>query len=339
MSWYPACHPTRRNALAITSAIAFLAAVRSVAADEIIVDPAAAASRPDFKAQGEYEGEIRSEDGPLRVGVQVIARGGGKFDAFAYSGGLPGKGWDGETRLEASGRAEGDQVRITADEGGSAVIEGGRLTVQNDDGEEIGTLAKVDRKSPTLGQEPPRDAIVLFDGTSTWRFKEGRMTPDHLLRQGATTHERFGDGMLHIEFRTPFRPEARGQERGNSGVYLQSRYEVQVLDSFGEKPADNLCGGIYSVAAPRINVCFPPLEWQSYDIEFREARFDKDGKLIEHARMTVRHNGVLVHENVEIDHATTAAPIGDLGPAPGPLFIQDHGNEVRYRNIWFVPAK
>ncbi|HLU50079.1 MAG TPA: DUF1080 domain-containing protein, partial [Planctomycetota bacterium] len=310
-------------------------------AQETFVDPVKAATHADFRFQGEYAGEIRTDEGPVRVGVQVIARGEGRFDLVAYRGGLPGDGWDGKTRIRGKGRRDGEKVESEAEagEGGSSTIEGGRMTIRAPDGEVVGTIPKVERKSPTLGKEPPRAAHILFDGSSTWRFKDGRKTEDGLLEQGAVTHERFGDGTLHIEFRTPFRPGARGQDRGNSGVYLQGRYEVQVLDSFGLEPKHDDCGGIYEIAAPQVPMCFPPLSWQTYDIEFREARFDSAGQVVEPARMTVWHNGVLVHENVPVERATRAALIGEVKPEPGPLYLQDHGNPVRYRNIWFLPAR
>jgi len=150
------------------------------------------------------------------------------------------------------------------------------------------------------------------------------------------TKRRFTDFRLHIEFRTPFMPEARGQARGNSGVYLQGRYEIQVLDSYGLEGRDNECGGIYKVARPRINMCAPPLQWQTYDIVFHAPRFDASGKKTADAVATVRHNGVVIHENVRIPHPTGGGIGGDPSE-PGPLMLQDHHNPVRYRNIWIVP--
>jgi hypothetical protein len=140
---------------------------------------------------------------------------------------------------------------------------------------------------------------------------------------------------LHIEFMLPFMPKAQGQARGNSGVYLQGRYEVQVLDSFGLEGKDNECGGIYEVKAPDANMCYPPLVWQTYDIKFTAARFDAAGKKTANARMTVFHNGTKIHDNVEVPKATRAAPNAE-GPEPGFLHLQDHGCPVRYRNIWIL---
>ena len=130
-------------------------------------------------------------------------------------------------------------------------------------------------------------------------------------------------------------PNAKGQARGNSGVYNQGRYEVQVLDSYGLSGEDNECGGIYKVARPLVNMCAPPMQWQSYDITFRGPRIDKQGKLIENVRITVIHNGVLIHDKLEIPGTTGGASDMDLH-LPGPLKLQDHGNLIQYRNIWLV---
>jgi len=146
----------------------------------------------------------------------------------------------------------------------------------------------------------------------------------------------FADHQIHLEFRTPFLPEKRGQGRGNSGVYLQGRYEVQVLDSYGLEGRDNECGGIYKVAAPQVNRCAPPLQWQTYDITFYAPRFDTNGRKIKNAHMTVIHNGRPIHENLELPGPTGGALTSGEPPEPGPLFLQDHGNTVQYRNIWII---
>jgi len=216
------------------------------------------------------------------------------------------------------------------------LINRGALTARDQEGREIGTLRKITRKSSTLGQKPPEGAVVLFDGTSVDAFEGGRMS-DGLLMEGATSKQKFGDHTLHIEFRLPYQPESRGQGRGNSGAYLQGRYEVQVLDSFGLEGKDNECGGIYERKAPDVNMCYPPLAWQTYDIDFTAARYGEDGELASPPRLTVRHNGRLIHDDFELpnDERTRAAPV-PAGPEPGPLFLQDHGSPVRYRNIWVV---
>jgi hypothetical protein len=193
----------------------------------------------------------------------------------------------------------------------------------------VAELTRVQRMSPTLGRKPPEGAIVLFDGTTADEFDGGKLSEDKLLMQGCTSRKKLGSGELHVEFMLPYMPNARGQGRGNSGVYLQGRYEVQVLDS---------CGGIYSISKPLLNMCLPPLTWQTYDVQFQAAEFGADGKKKADGQITVRHNGVVIHQQVKLTHATTAAPVPE-GPEAGPLYLQDHGNQVRYRNIWFSPAK
>jgi hypothetical protein len=147
--------------------------------------------------------------------------------------------------------------------------------------------------------------------------------------------EVFGDHQIHLEFRTPFMPEARGQSRGNSGVYIQGRYEVQILDSYGLEGLDNECGGIYRVSRPRVNMCAPPLQWQSYDIDFRAPRFDAQGNKTANARVTVSHNGVPIHEDLEIPGQTGGGDASNFDK-PGPLLLQDHGNPVQFRNVWVL---
>ncbi|MFH0989991.1 MAG: DUF1080 domain-containing protein [bacterium] len=212
---------------------------------------------------------------------------------------------------------------------------------------------KVTRLSPNLKAKPPAGAIVLFDGTSldAWESRDVKKkgTPAAWkLTQGAmevmpgtgdiVTKQKFTDFRLHVEFRSPFMPEAKGQARGNSGVYLQGRYEVQVLDSYGLSGEDNECGGIYKVAKPRVNMCAPPMQWQSYDITFHAPRFDKDGKKIKDALLTVSHNGVSIHEDLTIPGLTGGAVDDDV-KLPGGILFQDHGNLVQYRNIWLVELK
>ncbi|MFM8217895.1 MAG: DUF1080 domain-containing protein, partial [Planctomycetaceae bacterium] len=162
------------------------------------------------------------------------------------------------------------------------------------------------------------------------RFSQG------LLEQGATSVETFQDFTIHLEFRLPYMPAARGQVRGNSGLYYQGRYETQVLDSFGLEGKDNECGGLYSIRQPDLNMCLPPLVWQTYDADFTAARYDDAGKKLANAKITVKLNGVVVHEEVELPRITTAAP-NQESPNPGPIYLQDHGNPIRYRNIWVLP--
>lgn len=296
-------------------------------------DPIAATADPDFAVQGEYIGELDTGFGALKTGARVIALGKGKFHTVLYLGGLPGDGWNKEI-YEGDGELK-NGVAVFEQPQGAGRIENGTLTMTSSEGDVVGKLSRTERKSPTLGQKPPEGAVVLFDGKNAAAFENSRITEDGLLIPAATSKQKFGSCKLHLEFRTPFMPEARGQGRGNSGCYLQGRYEVQVLDSFGLAGKNNECGGIYSIKDCDTNMCFPPLVWQTYDIDYTAARFDAAGKKEKNARITVRHNGVVIHDNVELPHATTAAPVAE-GPEKGPLYLQDHGNPVRFRNIWLV---
>jgi len=310
------------------SAFFFCAAASCLAAEKapVFTDPAEAG--PDFALQGEYAGE--------GCGAQVIALGDGKFRILGYVPGLPGTSPDVEKRVDLQAVREGD--RAVFDEAGwKGHIDNGLLVGKQEDGT-IWKLSKTERKSPTLGLPPPEGALVLFDGSDLAQWRGGKLLPEGALAMGTKSVAEFGSATLHIEFRTPFMPAARGQGRGNSGVYLQDRYEVQVLDSFGLSGENNECGGIYGVAKPAVNMCFPPLSWQTYDIEFEAAEFDETGKKTRNARMTVRHNGVLIHDAVEVPSATAAAGRKE-GPEPGPIQLQDHGNPVAYRNIWVLPKR
>jgi hypothetical protein len=300
-----------------------------------VTDPAKADA--DFAIQGEYSGELNTNDGKVKWGVQVIARGGGKFEFVAYRDGLPGDGWNRGEKIRIEGQTDGDRT-IARGTHAIATVQKGLMAIADINGNALGDLKRVDRKSPTLGAKPPAGAVVLFDGTSADSFENGRVTDDKLLMGGVTSKKKFQSCSLHVEFMTPYQPDERDQARGNSGCYLQGRYEVQILDSFGLEGKNNECGGIYSIRDPDTNMCFPPLSWQTYDIDYTAAQYDDSGKKLKNARITVRHNGVVVHENAELPKDTTAAPVKE-GPEPGPIYLQDHGNPVRFRNIWIVPKE
>lgn len=293
-------------------------------------DPATA--KDGFLLQGEYVGKLNGAD----FGIQVVSLGKGEFDAVLCPGGLPGAGWTQRPnpRQVVRGKTQTDSVDFEGTAGHGMLRPDGLVWTEANGGSAV--LKRIERKSPTLGAQPPAGAVVLFDGKSTDAFQDGaKMTEDGLLMQGCTSKESFGDCTLHLEFRLPYMPEARGQGRGNSGLYLAGRYEVQMLDSFGLKGENNECGGIYTIAKPLVNMCLPPLTWQTYDVEFTTAKFGATGKKTADARATVKHNGVLIHDNVALTKTTTSAPISTEGTT-GPIHLQNHGNEVRYRNIWVV---
>ena len=298
--------------------------------------PITAQEDADYKIQGEYAGTVNDE-GETKFCVQVIALGKGKFSGVGYQGGLPGNGWDKSEPIRVEEVEVNDGILTLETDHATALISDGVATIKAD-GEVIGKLRRVVRTSETLGQRPPQNAVVLFDGTSTdeWELKgkPGRMTDDGLLEQGTASKRKFGNHRLHIEFLLPYMPEARGQARGNSGIYLQGRYEVQMLDSFGLPGEHNECGGIYKIRKPNENMCYPPLQWQTYDIDFRAAKYDGEKK-VKNAMVSVKHNGVTIHNDVELPNATTASPNKE-GADPGFVYLQNHGNPVRYRNIWAI---
>lgn len=295
------------------------------------LDPAKAGV--DYEIQGEYRGVLDPDGDAIEFGLQVIALGDHKFDAVAYFGGLPGDGWSrGDQSVTATGSTVGGVTTLTG-KSGKAVIQNGQAVIIDENGDKVGTLEKIVRKSPTLAAKPPKGAAVWFDGSSAEMFEPGKIQMDDLLAANCSSKESLGDHTMHLEFRTPFKPKARGQARGNSGVYLQSRYECQVLDSFGLEGKDNECGGIYSISPPAVNACFPPLTWQTYDIEFKAAVWEGDKK-VTNARTTIKHNGIVIHDDRELPHGTPGKLKELAGPAP--LYLQGHGNPVMYRNIWVV---
>jgi len=299
---------------------------------EAFTDPEKAG--PDYQVQGEYTGDV---PGHGAFAMQVIAEGDGKYMLRALKGGLPGDGWDGSTQHRFTGKTVNGKVTFAGNVA-SGEISGGTLTATLSDSGDMVRMKRVVRRSPTEGLKPPAGAVVLFDGKNADAWDKGKVENGLLstmVPNGVNSKQTFGDCTVHVEFRTPFMPHATGQARGNSGVYLQGRYEVQVLDSFGLAGKNNECGGIYELSDPIVNMCYPPLQWQTYDIEYVAAKFDSAGKKVNDAVITVKHNGVLVQDHVALKHDTRAAPVKD-GPAKGPLHLQNHGNPVHFRNIWVV---
>lgn len=287
---------------------------------------------PDARIQGEYRGESTRAG---KIGAQIIAEGDGRFVVRLLKGGLPGGGWDGQSQLRLEAKTT-DGVVAFDSKGYRGELQSGSLKLKRND--ETVILERVERTSPTLGIKPPEGAVVLFDGQGTEAWQNGRVVNGAALSAGAKSKQLFGDFTLHLEFQTPFAPRVSGQDRGNSGVYLQGRYEVQILDSFGLPEKNNECGAIYEVAAPKVNMSSPPLTWQTFDIEFTAARFDPGKKKLADAVVTVKHNGVVVHDRVKIPKPTGLSEIAEDG-APGPIALQDHGNPVIFRNIWLVERK
>jgi hypothetical protein len=330
---------------------------------------------PDLPAeasiQGEYLGQIAGDQiaggqgngGGGDLGAQLICLGPGAFQAVLYPGGLPGKGWDGQQRILLDGRMQGESVAFTAAEGNRkylakdpagfsatrefpppgqsayrASIQGAVMQGTTDQGQAF-TLKRIVRTSPSMGAKPPENAVVLFDGSGTEHFRGGRLdeATGWLNTDGRDifTKDRFQNYTMHLEFLLPFRPDARGQGRGNSGFYQVDHYEVQILDSFGLEGVDNECGGVYKSAGPAVNMCLPPLTWQTYDVDFTNAVRDENGQKVKNALLTVRLNGVLIHDQLDIP-APTGGHRGDPEGTPGPIKLQGHGNPVQFRNLWIV---
>jgi hypothetical protein len=325
-------------------------------------DPNDSTLPPDFKIQGEYAGEIKGGD---KLGCQVIALGNGTFQAVVLPGGLPGEGWDGKNKVLMDGKLEGDKATFKPTAGKrqylaqapdvfsatskfppmgqkdyTASAAGDTLSGKTEDGKEF-QLKRIVRKSTTMGAKPPEGALVLFDGSNTDEWKGGRLDKETKLLNtdgnNIYSKKKFNNYTAHVEFLLPYRPDARGQGRGNSGFYQVDLYEIQILDSFGLDGKNNECGGFYTKAEPKVNMCLPPLVWQTYDVEFTNA-VAENGKKTKNARATVKHNGVVIHDNVEVNGPTGGGRNEPEG-TPGPLQLQGHGNPLQFRNIWVVEKK
>lgn len=300
---------------------------------------------------GDWEGTWQLNDGSDSgpVVAQVIALGSGKYRAKIMSefdtredpiAVLDGRRDGIFIRFEGPGEYEYNNFQI------KAVIQDGQFkgTFSGDASGSV-LLEKVVRVSPTIGEKAPAEAIVLFNGRNFKQWEHtgkfaGQPMQWRLLKDGVmevrkgkgsiVTKKKFTNFKLHVEFRTPFMPDARDQGRGNSGVYLQERYEVQVLDSYGLEGEDNECGGIYKIGKPLVNMCAPPTQWQTYDITFYAPSEER-----KNAQVTVVHNGVTIHDELQLPTPTGGALNSDVNK-PGGIYLQDHGNPVQYRNIWLV---
>ncbi len=316
----------------------------------------AAFGADDDYVMGNYEGTLSSgnvSDTPVRA--QVSALGNNRFravllfDAKGEKARIEVKGEErpGTRGDESKDRAKARRAAIidfNVDNGVDARITGETFSGKIEGGGDAGLfkMKRVFLEPPTRGKAPPEGATVLMDGKSgdAWNIQphwvvdgDGSM---HISGSSIVSKEEFGDALYHVEFMCPFMPGDSGQGRGNSGFYVLGRYEVQVLDSFGDLPADNLCGGIYKRATPTVCASLPPLQWQTYDITFKTAKFDGNGEKTADATITVVHNGVTIHDNVTLSGATPGGVSGEEADK-GPLLFQDHGDTVRYRNVWAKP--
>ncbi len=299
---------------------------------------------------GNWEGRWYDEAfGDGTVSAQVIAEGKGAYRAV-ISADIENE----PIRGEARGKREGDkvvfqgQIDVGSENGGVHRI-AGNVSEGKFSGQYVGEnrgrfeMKRVRKVSPTLGAKPPEAAVVLFDGKdkskwskngkddtpNPWKVVEGAM--EVVPGKGSIqTKEQFRDFKLHLEFCLDFMPTARGQGRCNSGVYVPGGNEIQVLDSFGLRPSRHDCGAFYGQAAPFVNACLPPGEWQTYDVTFIAPRFNEKDERTKNASITVFHNGIKTHEQFHPRRE---------GVPSGRILLQDHGNRLWYRNIWVVPLR
>lgn len=301
------------------------------AATPTYVDPAK--TDDDYPFIGEFAGACTVDGKPVPYGVQINALGKKKFLVSITRGGLPGAGWDESKREKKEVEREGQAIAGTWSLGKFSATPAA-FTVFPKEGAEV-VWKRVDRVSPTLGAKPPENAVVLFDGTSMDAFETGKMTKDGLLQEDAVTKKLYQNFKLHLEFRTPYKPEARGQDRGNSGVYMQRKYECQILDAFALEESIDNTGAVYSIHPALVNACLPPLVWQTYDIEYHNGEYAPDGEVKTWPKVTAVLNGVVVQKDTELKKQSRWAAV-KAGPHPGPIWFQGHGNPVRFRNIWLV---
>lgn len=293
---------------------------------------------------GYYEGTYKATGrGHADATAEVVSQGRGIYRVKVTQAS--------QAHLELYGVAAGPELRINGFSNNiswTGRIQVGMLRLGRTDAHYGGnfSLSKKIQHSPTEGLEPPKNAVVLLPKTagkadlSAWsNGKWDALDGGVMLVKGGTgdnkTNAVHGDMAMHLEFKTAHMPAQSGQQRSNSGVYFQDRYEVQILDSFGVIPGSGDCGGIYEQSAVLENACYPPGQWQTYDITFTAVRLDKDGKVKKYPTITIKHNGVLIQDAHEFKTVTGGA-ISEKVAAKDRLRLQDHGNPVEYRNIWWV---
>ncbi|MFO0820710.1 MAG: DUF1080 domain-containing protein [Pirellulales bacterium] len=369
-----------KTMIAVVSLCLFAVAAEETQAQSL--DKAAeAAAKKLFDASGigvelKWQGEYVGSEGDKRVGVQVVARGDRMFHALVLEGGLPGDGWDGGRYglMESTPLSEGRvEFHALGDDKASAVLDDHGLTLTRGDRETL--LKRVERKSETLGLQPPAGAIMLFGGPhpnldafEERKDIEGMTSPTMFegnMMAGAVTKRRFRDYSLHVEFLTGWEPQNIPWRRADAGIYMLARYEVAIGDSFGfdfdlsgvaapnrplvaEDPskkskipvakqtgAPRVCGSVFTYPSKVPNSCLPPLTWQTLDIDFVAPRFDAQRKRVAKAVISVKLNGHPTVEKLEVNGPT---PHGFKGPetGDGPIWFEAFGRRVLYRNIWVV---
>jgi hypothetical protein len=316
----------------------------------MIAAPKAKKPKPRWEAgpfMGEYAGEFTTPTGDRAPAkAQVVGTGAESYRVLVTAWPKGGEAM----KLELTATADGKKLLLTGSAGSatwSGQVSDHRLKLAGS-GAGSGTfdLKYVARKSPTEGAKPPAGATVLLERTegkpslAAWQNKKWQALRGGVMQVGGGdtyTVRKLKSFKMHLEFRLPYEPTASEQGRGNSGVYIHDRYEVQVLDSFGQKHYDGGCGAIYRTFKPKTNESFPPLAWQTYDITFRAAKLGEGGVLVSPPVITVIHNGVVVHQDQEIPQPTGAArKKGHI--ESNFLRLQDHAHSVQYRNVWVVES-
>jgi Domain of Unknown Function (DUF1080) len=288
----------------------------------------------DFDLMGEFVGVISTADDKFEpLGLQLRPLGANRFEAIQFIGGLPGQEGFGDKSLPLMGKRY-DKHLVLSGGPWAIFVHATHCLIIDDSGKSLGQLERIERGSPTMGARPPAGALVIFDGNDTNQFVSAKMTEDGLLKAGAEIRQMFQDFNLHLEFRLPYMPHSDDQARGNSGCYIQSRYEVQILDSFAQLPKFNGASSLYRTKSPELNMSLPPLVWQTYDIMFTAPRWAADGTKLHNARITVWHNGVKTQDNYQIPNKTGAGK--EEQPSLLPIKLQDHSDPVVFRNIWIV---
>ena len=295
------------------------------------------AAPPEAEVQGLYEGTLKD----VKFEARVIAMGKDAYKIYLrqdLGGGKVGK-------VELDGKVDGEAVTFKS-KGGDvewSVSYAGSGSLKGTAGGAAFEAKRVERKSPTMGKKPAQGAIVMLDGKNFDQINPSRTADEwkpaedgsiQITKGNLTSKQQFdGSFDYHAEFMCPLMPAARGQGRGNSGCYMPNGDEVQVLDSFGmDTYKGGGCGGLYNYKDPDVFDVFslaslPPLEWQTYDIEYRVEK--ADGKLTGKPKITVYHNGIKIHDNAVLKNDAKK----------GGFLWQDHGNPVRYRNIWVLPVE
>jgi len=320
----------------------------------LVLTVVAGHGRAEDRFMGEYDGTYHADQSQTtKASAKVIAEGPGYYRVVIQA--EPLVAGDPTAQFEIYGVQQGNKINLFGRANAqqwNGVLDGDRLVADPGYYGMYLELKKSMRKSPTEGAQPPAGAVVLLpyspgkapDASAwngAWKPQEDGSLQCDPGKGSIYIKQSFGDMKLHVEFWLPLMAESFGQGRANSGVIINNLYECQVLDSFGLVPSMGDCGAIYSTARPKVNASLPPERWQTYDITFRAPRMNPDGTVKEKARISAVLNGIQVQDDVPVEGATAGHEPGKppANAATGPLQLQDHGNRVRYRNVWLVEQK